>query len=84
MVDMKYLKITHKNKNKSEIRYLPSTDLKDFRYDPKSKYLELEIRNILESGFAKLLSLVNFEIFLTSPSPSIFSIELVDSEEEVS
>lgn len=80
---MKYFKLAHKNKSKSEIRYLLASDLQDFKYDTKTKYLEIEIRNIREAGFAKSLNLVNFEIFLTSPSAAIFSIDLVETEEEI-
>ena len=79
---MKYFKFTRKTKIKHETKYLHAKDLKAFKFDHKVKYIEIEIHDLMEVGFIKLINLMDLEIFLTSPSSGIFSIDLFETEEE--
>ena len=81
---MKYFKFTRKTKIKYETKYLHAKDLKALKFDHKSKYIEVEIHDLLEVGFIKLVNLMDLELFLTSQGPGIFSIDLFETEEESS
>lgn len=80
---MKYFKISYKSKQQMETKYIDSRDLKTFKYNHKSKYLEFEINANMEAGFLKTaLNLSSFETFLTSTTSGIFSIEIFETEDE--
>lgn len=79
---MKYFKFTRKTKTKHETKYLHAKDLKAFKFDHRVRYLEIEIHDLLEVGFIKLINLMDLELFLTSQIAGIFSIDLFETEEE--
>jgi hypothetical protein len=81
-LNMKFFKITYKTKTQMETKYLDSKDLKSFKYNHKSKYIEFEIHGNIESGFLKILNISALEIFLTSLQSGIFTLELFEDEEE--
>lgn len=78
----KYFKFIYKSKSHPEIKYVQGDNVKLFKYNPKSKYGEFEISGVIETGFIKSINLQSYEIFLTSPTASVFSVEIYETEEE--
>lgn len=78
----KYFKFIYKNKSNPEIKYVQGDQVKLFKYNPKSKYGEFEISGVVETGYIKTINLSAYEIFLTSVTPTIFSVEIFETEEE--
>ena len=79
----KYFKFIYKSKSNPEIKYVQGDFVKLFKYSPKTKFGEFEISGVVETGFIRSINLHAYEVFLTSPSSSVFSVEIFETEEEV-